>query len=252
MILSKKKTAPSACTNISEQHKEPSNRPTVAPDNKEIAKQVLATSSKTTSRDINEEIPKISKGEEECTEEKDQSLAVPAPLVTTRATSSSPATEKLRFDLRNNSLFVLGLDANADYTHSIRRDKRLDRDKREDELAFGGERISLTFRLVKTFLRRPVNTVNGASKPLLVGQGAPRTFRNLRLCDHDRVGDRYGTLFHEGIAEKVADLENVAESVVADETRMVHAFSLENRQSLKEFDWHAVYGQGFDSLYLLD
>eukprot|EP00392_Amoebophrya_sp_AT5.2_P013879 g14011.t1 len=59
-----------------------------------------------------------------------------------------------RFRLVNNSLFVLGMMVNADYTHSIKRDKRLQRDKAEDELAFEGERISLTFRLVKTFLRR--------------------------------------------------------------------------------------------------
>jgi len=66
--------------------------------------------------------------------------------------------------LTNGSVFVLGWNTNKNFTHSIKQDKRIDTIKNKDELAFGCERISLTFRNIATFMDN-----NGK----LFGQGAP-------------------------------------------------------------------------------
>jgi alkylated DNA repair dioxygenase AlkB len=66
--------------------------------------------------------------------------------------------------LKNGSVFVLGWETNKNFTHSIKQDKRIDSIKSEDELAFNGQRISLTFRNIATFMD---------SSGKLFGQGAP-------------------------------------------------------------------------------
>lgn len=70
-----------------------------------------------------------------------------------------------RVTMDHASLFVLGWETNKSMTHEIRRDKRNYECKMEGEKAFGGVRISLTFRKVATFLRE-----DGT----LIGQGAPK------------------------------------------------------------------------------
>jgi hypothetical protein len=88
----------------------------------------------------------------------------------------------------------------------------MDQDKREDELAHGGHRISLTFRHIATFRRR--------SDSRLFGLGARHKSEEALLASND---------------EPIDDAEE-----------MLKAFSAENRQ--EEFDWDAHYGRGFDAL----
>jgi alkylated DNA repair dioxygenase AlkB len=118
------------------------------------------------------------------------------------------------FKLPHNSLFVLGWKTNREWQHSIRPDKRLFSEKSPDELAFYGERISLTLRTVATFLNRQTGYI--------YGQGA-----------------RHKTLT-EAQKNSVDEYEN-------DDIEMVNAFSAENRQSL-EFNWNYNYGRGFNAL----
>ncbi|CAF4362823.1 unnamed protein product, partial [Rotaria sp. Silwood2] len=118
------------------------------------------------------------------------------------------------FKLPHNSLFILGWQTNREWYHAIRPDKRLSSEKDSDELAFYGERISLTLRNVATFINRRTG--------LIYGQGA-----------------RYKTIA-EQINKSFDEYEN-------DEMDMVFAFSAENRQS-SEFDWNLNYGRGFNAL----
>ena len=115
-----------------------------------------------------------------------------------------------RVELPHGSLFMLGWESNRQFRHGIRRDRREDIEKRDDETRHGGERISLTFRSIATFRN---------SKGQLFGQGARR----------DRAG--------KGAAER--DERGEAE-------RMLQAFGQENRRS--DFDWDEYYGSGFDVL----
>ena len=122
---------------------------------------------------------------------------------------------KQRFKLPHNSLFVLGWKTNREWFHSIKQDKRLDRDKDKDELAFSGERISLTLRTIATFRNRRTGQ--------LYGQGA-RCKTMEQLLDQQQ--------------QTICDY---------DEEDMLHAFSTENKQSL-EFNWNHFYGKGFNAL----
>ncbi|CAF0980335.1 unnamed protein product [Adineta steineri] len=116
------------------------------------------------------------------------------------------------FKLPHNSLFVLGWQTNREWHHAIRPDKRLITQKDPDEVAFYGERISLTLRTIATFLNRQTGQ--------MYGQGA-----------------RYKT-----INEHPQDFQ-----YENDDMDMVYAFSNENKQS-SEFDWNANYGRGFNAL----
>eukprot|EP01117_Protostelium_nocturnum_P013828 TRINITY_DN5205_c0_g1_i1.p1 TRINITY_DN5205_c0_g1~~TRINITY_DN5205_c0_g1_i1.p1 ORF type:complete len:502 (-),score=165.23 TRINITY_DN5205_c0_g1_i1:36-1475(-) len=69
-----------------------------------------------------------------------------------------------RIELPHNSLFVLGLKTNAEFTHSIRQDKRLQREKMPDELVYGGQRISWTLRSIGTFSKDDKLVGLGAKK----------------------------------------------------------------------------------------
>jgi len=121
---------------------------------------------------------------------------------------SGRATQRVA--LPHRSLFVLGEKTNMRWLHGIRPDKRPDSTKSPEELAFGGERISLTFRNIGTFID-PVSNV-------IWGQGA--------------VG-------------KTPDLARpVVHGEPAEIERLVRSFGQENRAT--EFDWEAVYGGGFD------
>ncbi|CAM4909214.1 unnamed protein product [Rotaria socialis] len=118
------------------------------------------------------------------------------------------------FKLPHNSLFILGWRTNREWYHSIRPDKRPNSEKDPDELAFYGERISLTLRSVATFINRNTG--------LIYGQGA-----------------RYKTISEQ--------TEDSADRYENDEMDMLYAFSAENRQS-SNFDWNANYGRGFNAL----
>ncbi|MCB9751487.1 MAG: isochorismatase family protein [Myxococcales bacterium] len=119
-----------------------------------------------------------------------------------------------RVAMPHNSLFVLGWATNRAFMHGIRQDKRPDREKRGDETAEGGERISLTFRTIATFQRRDGR---------LFGQGA----RCKTRAALDDAPPRATPEREEALA-------------------MLEAFGRENRSP--DFDWDAHYGRGFDVL----
>jgi len=77
------------------------------------------------------------------------------------------STKKFKINLTNNSVLILGPIANKNYLHYIDKDKRDLKFKTKDETDFNGERISLTFRTINTFLT-PDNKI--------IGQGAKKGF----------------------------------------------------------------------------
>lgn len=118
-----------------------------------------------------------------------------------------------RIPLPHNSMFVLGPESNKRWLHGIRQDKRAQFLKTPQEMAYGGERISLTFRHIATFL--------SADQSKIYGQGATGKMKDEAKATVS--GDRAAT------------------------QQMIDAFGLENQQS--DFDWNAVYGGGFDVLH---
>lgn len=127
--------------------------------------------------------------------------------------SKSPPRTAQRIPLPHNSLFVLGLDTNAKWLHSIRQDKRLDSMKTPEQRFNNGERISLTFRQIGTFLN--------ADETLIWGQGATGKTR--------------------------AEAKPVINGNRAAAQRLIEAFGDENQRA--DFAWDAVYGRGFDVLH---
>ncbi|KAG5934684.1 hypothetical protein E4U59_006052 [Claviceps monticola] len=119
-----------------------------------------------------------------------------------------------RARLPHNSLCRLGLKTNMKWLHSIRQDKRAERDKTPAEMAQGGSRISLTFRHIGTFLDK--------DEQMIWGQGATGKTRDA--------------------ARPVIN----GQSPQAME--MLKAFGAENNSSV--FDWEAYYGKGFDVLHM--
>jgi hypothetical protein len=119
-----------------------------------------------------------------------------------------------RAQLPHNSLCRMGLKTNMKWLHSIRQDKRADREKTPQELAFKGARISLTFRQIGTFL--------DSQETIIWGQGATARTRD---------------------AAKPVINGQTAEAI-----EMLKAFGAENNSSV--FDWEAWYGNGFDVLHI--
>ncbi|KAI5999090.1 hypothetical protein EDD15DRAFT_2400838 [Pisolithus albus] len=117
-----------------------------------------------------------------------------------------------RIPLPHNSMFVLGLETNAKWLHAINHDKRPLHLKSPEEQFMNGERISLTFRHIGTFLT--------ADESQIYGQGAKGKTRET--------------------AQPVVKGTEEA-------TKLLEAFGKENQQS--DFDWEAVYGEGSDVLH---
>lgn len=117
-----------------------------------------------------------------------------------------------KIPLPHNSMFVLGLETNAKWLHAINHDKRPLHLKSPEEQFMNGERISLTFRHVGTFLT--------ADESQIYGQGAKGKTR-------------------ETARPVVKGTEEA--------TKLLEAFGKENQQS--DFDWEAVYGEGSDVLH---
>lgn len=116
--------------------------------------------------------------------------------------------------LPHNSMCKMGLVTNMRWLHGIRQDKRMSSDKSEAELAYNGGRISLTFRLIGTFISKDEQTI--------WGQGATGKTKD--------------------------DAKQVINGETPDTERMVRAFGKENHSS--EFDWAETYGEGFDVLHM--
>lgn len=125
-----------------------------------------------------------------------------------RSKSDCPTKIVQKITLPANSLFVMGWQTNLLFTHSIKTDKRMPRDKRPDEQIYHGQRISLTFRNIATFV-----TPTG----IIFGQGA--------------------TTKEPTSTKQVSSNEEEC-------TLLLKAFGVENHCSC--FDWDQYYGQGFD------
>lgn len=117
-----------------------------------------------------------------------------------------------RVPLSHNSMFVLGQKTNRRWLHGVRPDKRPSTEKTDAEMAFSGERISLTFRHIGTFLDQDSRRI--------WGQGACAKSKSsaCRITNGDPKA-----------------IEN-----------MIRAFGEENQRS--DFDWEAKYGSGFNVL----
>lgn len=134
-------------------------------------------------------------------------------VLRTKATGSeeTEATrQSQRVPLPHESLFVLGQKTNTRWLHGIRPDKRPDSEKSVEERAYGGERISLTFRHIGTFLNPTGDTI--------WGQGA--------------------------VSKGQSQARPVIHGDAAETERLIHAFGQENHAT--EFNWDSVYGGGFD------
>ncbi|KAG1721878.1 hypothetical protein EDB19DRAFT_1770499 [Suillus lakei] len=129
-----------------------------------------------------------------------------------QAGDSATPRPSQKIPLPHNSMFVLGLDTNAKWLHAINHDKRPIHLKSAEEQFMNGERISLTFRHIGTFLSR--------DESRMYGQGARGKF-----CDSG-----HAVISGGGEAAK-----------------LLEAFGKENQQS--DFDWEEVYGEGSDVLH---
>jgi len=130
-------------------------------------------------------------------------------LAAQRGGSQSGSTERpsQRVPLPHNSLFVLGPETNKRWLHGIRKDGRQESLKTPEELAFSGERVSLTFRYIATFL--------SADGTKIYGQG--------------------------GTAKTKEDAKAVINGDREAAQKMINAFGFENQQG-DDFDWDATYG----------
>lgn len=128
--------------------------------------------------------------------------------------SSDLKRKSERAPLPHNSLMKMGLQTNMKWLHGIRQDKRQEREKSKEELAYAGGRISLTFRRIGTFL--------DAEQRLIWGQGATGKTRDAA--------------------------QEVTNGQTPQAIEMLRAFGRENQ--LSEFAWDAFYGKGFDVLHI--
>ncbi|QGA22228.1 hypothetical protein EYB26_009944 [Talaromyces marneffei] len=136
-------------------------------------------------------------------------------VMTLRTKKSAPTEgedgrQKQQVPMPHGSMFILGPQSNTRWLHGIRPDKRPQSEKSCEEKAYNGERISLTFRNIGTF----INPERG----IIWGQGA--------------------------VSKRAETAQRVIHGDVSEAERLIRAFGSENRET--EFDWDAVYGQGFD------
>ena len=120
-----------------------------------------------------------------------------------------------RVSMPHDSIFVLGPQSNREWLHGVRADRRPSQEKTPVEKAFDGERISITFRQIGTFM-------NGNDQ-IIWGSGA----RNKQRSQAGRISN-----------EDSAQMD-----------AMVIAFGKENHQA--DFDWDVEYGTGFDVVNLV-
>jgi nicotinamidase-related amidase/glutathione S-transferase/alkylated DNA repair dioxygenase AlkB len=120
-----------------------------------------------------------------------------------------------RIPMPHNSIFILGQTTNMRWLHGIRQDKRPTSIKSAEETAFNGERISLTFRHIGTFLDKAAEHI--------WGQGA-------RSKSKETAG-------------------KVINGDTEEAEGMIRMFGRENHES--EFDWDKSYGAGFDALNIV-
>jgi nicotinamidase-related amidase/alkylated DNA repair dioxygenase AlkB len=119
-----------------------------------------------------------------------------------------------RIPMPHNSMFILGPETNGSWLHGIMPDKRPTTEHVPAESAYGNMRISITFRLIGTFL--------SANSKLIWGQGA--------------------------VAKHKADARPTVNGNPEESQRIINAFGIENQVTAPE--WNSIYGTGFDVLHL--
>lgn len=151
------------------------------------------------------------------------------------AESRPPPRPTQRIPLPHNSLFVMGLETNKRFLHGIHHDNRPEHMKKDEERAYNGERISLTFRFIGSWLV-PVpplaDQANSEQRYLIYGQGA---------TSKTREGAKPVPSPPSTIAEGGQSREEVEE--------VIRAFGQENFSN--QFDWDKWYGQGFDVVHFV-
>jgi hypothetical protein len=115
---------------------------------------------------------------------------------------------KQKIPLINNTALIFGLKTNEKWKHEIK--------KQMNEIV--GERISLTFRKINTFILKDINLIENDKKNILIGQGSPYK----TIDDIDKI-------------EITIDMLN--------KELLFNAFGDENKQS--NFNWNYTYSQGF-------
>ncbi|KAH0538962.1 hypothetical protein FGG08_004477 [Glutinoglossum americanum] len=131
------------------------------------------------------------------------------------AASGAQIRHVQRIPMPHNSIFILGQATNMRWLHGIRQDKRPTSIKSAEETAFNGERISLTFRHIGTFLDK--------SAEHIWGQGA-------RSKSKETAG-------------------KVVNGDTGEAEEMIKMFGRENHES--GFDWAKSYGVGFNVLNIV-
>ncbi|KAL2006931.1 hypothetical protein VTN00DRAFT_9599 [Thermoascus crustaceus] len=134
----------------------------------------------------------------------------PPPSSSSSGDDAGRRRQTQRVPMPHRSLFIMGERTNARWLHGIRPDRRPETAKTAEERAFGGERISLTFRHIGTFVHPAAGTI--------WGQGAV-----------SKTQERAGRIIHGDPGET---------------ERLIRAFGRENHET--EPNWEEVYGGGFD------
>lgn len=129
--------------------------------------------------------------------------------------------------LSHNSAFVLGPESNRAWLHGIRANKRPAFQKSVEELACGGERISLTFRCIGTFLL---------------------TENEEKEEEEKRAEERTSSwIWGQGAEGKTKASRHRVVNGGEDAEALLRAFGLENQRV--DFDWDASYGKGSNVLH---
>ena len=134
--------------------------------------------------------------------------------------STEPSTQDTqtrtthRIRLPHNSALLMSLETNAQYLHSINADKRPPSELTPAEKAYDGQRISLTFRRIGTYL--------DAKSEYIWGQGATERERE--------------------------DAQTIVSGDAAEVSKLLEGFGAENAAS--EVLWANWYGDGSDVLHL--
>jgi len=134
--------------------------------------------------------------------------------VTGNAAAKPASRTTYRIPLPHNSMVKMSLDTNAEYLHAVNADKRPAGELIDAEKAFDGERISITFRDIGTFLNVDCSRIWGC--------GATKTTKRQ--------------------ASAVINADK------AESERLLRAFAAKNQACMLPRD--LIYGAGFDVLHL--
>lgn len=137
-----------------------------------------------------------------------------AAATTTNTTGTLHGRATYRVPMPHNSMITMTLPTNAEYLHGINADKRPAVELIEAETAYEGQRISLTFRNIGTFLDK--------DSKYIWGQGATMSSKE--------------------------DAREVINADAEQSEKLVRAFGMEN--STSSIEWDKIYGDGFDVLHL--